>query len=264
MTEDESDDLDTDHRAQARGRARRLRHHGRPRPCHDLQVAVPAGAPRAAQLSDRRRGRRRLDVSSSSPSAPGPRSRPRGRRSTRQSSTGSSSRLSYVSGDFNSTRHVCGGGQGDRRTRIPRCSTSRSRRSCSVGWSRDLPRPASPTTLGLSWRSPSAMTGSRRGRSPRSCTATSDEDQLLRIDHYLGKMGLGEILQLRFANAILEPIWSRQLRRLRADHHGRGLRGRGPRPLLRPGRCPARRRRQPPHAGGGGRSGGATVARGSR
>jgi glucose-6-phosphate 1-dehydrogenase len=36
-----------------------------------------------------------------------------------------------------------------------------------------------------------------------------DESQLYRIDHFLGKMGLGEILYLRLANPILEPVWSR-------------------------------------------------------
>ena len=50
--------------------------------------------------------------------------------------------------------------------------------------------------------------GARR-RSTRSCTSIAEE-QIFRIDHYLGKETVQNLLALRFANGMFEPIWNRR------------------------------------------------------
>ena len=42
------------------------------------------------------------------------------------------------------------------------------------------------------------------------CSALFAEHQIYRIDHYLGKETVQNVLVLRFANSIFEPLWNRQ------------------------------------------------------
>jgi glucose-6-phosphate 1-dehydrogenase len=44
----------------------------------------------------------------------------------------------------------------------------------------------------------------------RALCEVMDEDQIFRIDHYLGKETVQNILAFRFANGIFEPVWNRR------------------------------------------------------
>ena len=190
---------------QALVRARRPRHAGHRR--------------RARRLDARQAARRACATASSTTAA-----------STRTRSRKLSAQLHYVDGDyrdpatFERLRQRAG-----RRARV-RCTTSPSRRACSRPSSQGLARVRlRRRTRGSSSRSRSAATSRRRSALNRTLHAVFPESAIFRIDHYLGKEAVQNLLYFRFANALPRADLEPQLRRQRADHDGRELRRAGPR-----------------------------------
>ena len=74
---------------------------------------------------------------------------------------------------------------------------------------------------------------------------TLQEHQIYRIDHFLGKETVQNIMVLRFANGLFEPIWRSRTYRPCADHGGRDRRCRAPGQVLRGNRGAARHGAEP-------------------
>ena len=94
------------------------------------------------------------------------------------------------------TRSTCP----SRRRRSRWCASSSPARGC---------RPRTATSgAGWSSRSRSGTTCSRRIELNEIVNDVFPEESVFRIDHYLGKETVQNILALRFANQLFEPIWN--------------------------------------------------------
>ena len=75
------------------------------------------------------------------------------------------------------------------------------------------------------------------------------EERIFRIDHFLGKESVENLLVFRFANSLLEPVWNRRYVHSVQVTMAESIGHPGPGPVLRDGRRAARRRAEPPPPG---------------
>ena len=213
-------------RARARPQHRgRLRGHRRPRPPQDLPGLLQPAASRPAAARDEHRG-----LLAPTLHRRGLRRRDAGRR---RSSTHATRSRRALWDDFAQTIHYQQGDFGEAgRLRPPRRAARPDRRRrrlprqppllpghAAVGLRghRGQPRarPGWPTREGAWSRIviekpfghdlDSGHAAQRRGHA-----SSFDESQVYRIDHYLGKETVQNLLVFRFANGIFEPVWNRR------------------------------------------------------
>ena len=96
---------------------------------------------------------------------------------------------------------------------LNRASTCRPRRSSSRSSSRrsathGLDDPATPRSASIIEK-PFGTTLAEARELNQPVLSVFDERQVFRIDHYLGKETVQNLLALRFANGIFEPLWNR-------------------------------------------------------
>src|SRR5688572_20276222 len=71
------------------------------------------------------------------------------------------------------------------------------------------PPPSQPAAVRVVIEKPFGRTLEEARELNRSVLSVLDESQVFRIDHYLGKETVQNMLALRFANSLFEPVWNR-------------------------------------------------------